>query len=447
MRIQFRQERGSILIVVVVLTALMGITLASYLHMVSNQNLSIMRSMAWNEAVAISEAGIEEAMAHLNRNRTNRVRDGWVLEGTNVVKEKIIHGQKYKTYIDAYADRPAIVSEGWVKHPKTGEMLPSPRAVRVTTTNDAIFAKGMVAKGSIDLAGKGIVSDSFDSTTEAGSTGGRYDVTKRRDNGDVATNSSVVDTLDVWNAKIYGKASTGPGGNVKIQNGTVGSLAFHASGATGVEDGWSNDDMNVYFPNVEHPGGGAYEAVGIPSVWMSGFYTIDGTPQWFDFVVPSGYYRLKTGLTLNNKSMVITGPTIFLIEGDISVSGTLGGITIATNANLEIYMAGNQAFIGGKGILNKAGRAANFSYWGMPTNTEVVLQGNGDFIGTIYAPQAALKFGGGGSTGDDFSGAVVGASVKLGGHYKFHYDESLGFFGPRRGYTIVTWNEIAWNTP
>ena len=81
----------------------------------------------------------------------------------------------------------------------------------------------------------------------------------------------------------------------------------------------------------------------------------------------------------------------------------------------------------------------------MPNNTKLTIQGNGDWIGTVYAPQADLYMGGGGASGDDFMGALVVKSVKLNGHYKFHYDESLGAYGPRRGYTIVSWNEVGWN--
>ena len=153
---------------------------------------------------------------------------------------------------------------------------------------------------------------------------------------------------------------------------------------------------------------------------------------------------MKSGFRLDNKRIVITGPTVFLIEGgDFTITGGNAGITIAPGASLQIYMAGPTTSIGGQGIVNEAGRPANFSYWGLPGNTLVRVQGNGDFIGTIYAPSAQLVLGGGGASGDDFMGAAVAGSVKMGGHYKVHYDESLLPFGQRRGYTIVTWNEVA----
>ncbi|MGZ8939985.1 MAG: hypothetical protein ACXW32_12300, partial [Limisphaerales bacterium] len=347
MKIQFKRNGGSVLVMIIVITGLMGVTLASYLHLVSNQNISIMRSMAWNEAVAVSEAGIEEAMAHLNRNRTNRVRDGWASNGTYVVKEKTLGLQKYKTYIEATAEFPNIISEGWVRHPQTGQMLPTPRTVRVSTTNDAIFAKGMVAKGNIDLSGQNVTVDSFDPNNNAASTGGRYDVTKRRDKGDVATNGSLLDSLDFQNAKIFGKASTGPGGGVELNNGMVGSLAFHAAGNPGIESGYFTDDTNVYFPDVNAPDILSMPVYGIPASWPAGNWLIDGTLTPFTYIVPPGNYHLKSGLNLKNKTLVITGPTTIMVEGgSLDVTGN-GGITIANGGNLQLYMNGPSAFIGG----------------------------------------------------------------------------------------------------
>src|SRR5690606_24725761 len=79
MKIGNRSSEGSALTVILVIVVVIGVTLASYLGLVANQNLSIQRSQAWNSGIPIAEAGIEEALAHLNRNGTNRIGDGWVL--------------------------------------------------------------------------------------------------------------------------------------------------------------------------------------------------------------------------------------------------------------------------------------------------------------------------------------------------------------------------------
>ena len=108
--------------------------------------------------------------------------------------------------------------------------------MKVPTRLDGLYMKAMVAKNKIDLNGNWVRTDSFDSSDTTGTynTNGRYDPAKAKDGGDVATNSRLIDSLDVWNADIYGHVSTGPGGTVVIgPNGAVGDKAwingFHVS--------------------------------------------------------------------------------------------------------------------------------------------------------------------------------------------------------------------------
>jgi hypothetical protein len=295
----------------------------------------------------------------------------------------------------------------------------------------------MVAKGSIDLAGNKIKSDSFNSSDPAASTDGKYDPAKALDGGDVGTNSSVLDTLNVWNADIYGKASTGPGGNVKLgANGSVGSQEWHDAGKTGIEPGWSSDDMNVYFPDVKRPWSSS-TIVFPPLPGISG-----GTA--YTYLLGTGNYQMTELKLSGSQVLYVTGNATLLVTQSIDITGT-ASIVIAPGASLNLYMEGATAKMGGTGIINNSGPASKFSYWGLPTNTSVEMGGNAAFVGTIYAPQAALTLGGGGSDTYDFSGATVTNSVKLNGHYNFHYDEALDAYGPRRGYIITNWNEAGWN--
>lgn len=436
MKIQLSSIRGTAMLIVLVTMTLVGITLGSYLQLVSNQNLSVMRSMAWNSAIPIAEAGIEDAMGHLNSNTTNRTRDGWTVDGTNVFKERFIGDGKYRVFITKDLEPPIIRSEAYVLVPLKNQYM-KPRTVRVATTNDALFAKGMVAKGAIDLSGNKVKTDSYDSSDPNYSTSGQYDPAKNKDGGDVATNSSVIDSLNVWNAEIYGKASTGPGGNVKLgSNGSVGSKAWHASGKNGIEPGWSKDDMNVYFPDVKRPWTGPVFPP-LPG-------TLAGTN--YTYLLADGNYEMEDLKLSGDQILHVTGNAVLLVTDEISITGN-AKISLAPGASLQIFMEGQTAFIGGNGLANSSGLAGNFSYWGLPSNKTVSIAGNGAFAGTVYAPQAALTLGGGGSNTYDFMGASVSNSVKLNGHYNFHYDESLKFFGPKRGYTIVSWNEgdTFWN--
>src|SRR6185369_14172819 len=86
------------------------------------------------------------------------------------------------------------------------------RAVLVTCSRKSLLLGAMVAKHKIDMNGNNILTDSFDSADPAKSTGGRYDVTKAGDFGDVASNDGIVNIVAAGNANIYGHVRTGPGG-------------------------------------------------------------------------------------------------------------------------------------------------------------------------------------------------------------------------------------------
>ena len=59
---------GSVLMLTLVSTGILTLALGSYLYLVSGQFRATARSQQWNASIPIAEAGLEEAMAHLNRN-------------------------------------------------------------------------------------------------------------------------------------------------------------------------------------------------------------------------------------------------------------------------------------------------------------------------------------------------------------------------------------------
>src|SRR6266542_5578708 len=65
-----RSKRGNTYLTVFWITAILGLMLGGFLKMVANQNAFTMRSQAWNQSIVVVEAGIEEALAHLNKNGT-----------------------------------------------------------------------------------------------------------------------------------------------------------------------------------------------------------------------------------------------------------------------------------------------------------------------------------------------------------------------------------------
>jgi hypothetical protein len=423
------RERGSALLITLVITSILGITLLSYLNLVHNQHRAVVRSESWNYAIAVSEAGIEEAMTQLYYSADNLASNDWTLQTNCYVKTRVLDRGGYIVQISNVSP-PVIYSHGYVQKPDSTNFIPA-RTVRVTVGRNGLFRKGMVARGNIDLMGNNIMTDSFDSVDPAYSTNGRYDEDKAKDNGDVATNSTITNSLAVGNANLYGHVATGPGGNVVLgPNGSVGSRTWVDAGNKGIEAGYFTDDMNVDFPLVTPP----FTTATAPSGGSVG-----GTN--YTLVLGNGNYSLTELSMSGQNKMIVNGNAILYVSGDASMGGQ-SYIYIATNASLNLYVNGTSASLGGNGIMNANANATNFMYWGTTNNTSLSMSGNAAFTGIIYAPDAAFTLGGGGSTDYDFVGASVTASVKMNGHFKFHYDENIGRVTPNAGYIVTSWNEI-----
>jgi hypothetical protein len=428
MHIRTNHQRGNVLIASLLTATILGTILAGYLSMASSQSRLTSRAQAWNLAIATAEAGIEEALTQINFTN-DFASNGWDVHNGLYTKTRTLGGNSYSVVIsNVFA--PVLISTGSVQAPMGASLIS--RVVQVTTYRNGLFTKAMVAKGKINLNGNNIKTDSFDSTDPNFSTLGQYDSHKVKSNGDVATDLDLVDSLNIGNANIWGRISTGPGGTASVgPNGSVGDFAWQTGGQHGIEPGWFTDDMNVFFPDVVAPfSGGAFTPI-------SG--NVNGTN--YDFVLgTSGNWQLPGW---GNQALLVKSnvQAVLLVTGDISMAGK-SSITIQTGGVLKLYMQGGSASLGGNGILNGNSYATNFFYYGLPSNTSLTLQGNGQFTGVIYAPSADFKLGGGGNNAQDFVGASVTSTVTMNGHFNFHYDESLGNLGGKRGFIIKSWNEL-----
>ena len=441
------RENGTALMISMLIVAVMGVSMGSYLTLVSSQNHSVARSLAWASAIPAAEAGVEEALTHLTRNDlVNIASDGWVLKGDGWYQKSgnLGGGFGYVTRIQN-VNPPLIVSTGIAPTPNGPAAIGTTeaailgaaldqrtfvrRSVRVHTLRDSsFFVKGIVAKGQIDLAGNNVKTDSFDSEDPNYSTGGKYDPAKVKDNGDVATNSGLIDSLSVGNADVMGRVATGPGGSIAIgSNGTVGDKGWVTSGQTGIQPGRSSADMNVSFPDVEAP----FTTGAIPAGGR-----VDGVN--YNYILEDGDWVISS---LSGK-VLVRGDARLYVSSSFSITGQ-GGIWLDESASLQLYSAAAQVTIGGNGVVNEGRLAKNFQYFGLPSNTEVKVAGNGFFAGTLYAPNAHLHLAGGGNNTEDFVGASISASVKINGKFQFHYDEALARLDDGgRGFLPDSWNEI-----
>src|SRR5712692_6253691 len=521
---KLNNQGGFALLLTIFITGLVGLMLVAYLSLLSNSNQAVMRSQAWNSAMPMIEAGLEDALSQLNAHgSTNLACDGWTQSGGVYWMNRTLGDGAYYVSISNWVANlpgnvPVVESRAYVPMPVqvasahdwmfAAVSVPDAtrnyigRGVRVNTTRDYLFTKAMVAKGQIDMRGNNVTTDSFNSSDPNYSTNTQYTSTKRKAKGDVATDSQLVDSLISGNANIYGHISTGPNGTASIgPNGSVGDLAWHASGSSGIEPTFSADDMNVSLPDVQLPfTSGAFTPTGgfvtnistsigtnasvattttypsgnpisvttnlvsssvyplgspgpVVTNWNGGGTKVTGytyptfTANYSAYTTNSyvtvAYYDYILGdgnyqLSSLSGNIYVNGAAVLLVTS----SATPNSITIADGKSLQLYNQASSFDLAGNVVLNGNGTALQFGYWGLPSNTSVSMHGNAGLTGTIYAPEAALTLGGGGNNIQDFIGAVIADTITMNGHFNFHYDEALDKVGPYRNYIVTAWWEM-----
>jgi hypothetical protein len=501
------KQMASALLVVMVLGGILCLFIMYYLSLVEQQNKLSVRSQAWNMAIAVSEAGLEEGLQVINSSDYPLATDGWSANGTVYARTNSMpDGNSYSVSIDLTTrTNPVLTSRAYISLPamaaassltmfaavgsdSTASTIVS-RAVRATCSKNpsSLFTAAMVSKHAIDLKGNGVLTDSFDSSNPAKSTNGKYDPAKYAgDFGDVATVDSLI--VGVQNANIYGKLHTGPNGGYSMgPQGGVGTHPWQGANGGGMQPGYFVQDANFTFPDTSLPTDTAtyltpqplYVIFPTNSV-IPTFYTVNHAwqlpsplPQgvvtnldkhnaisgysWTTFQTNILYVtnRLYDNVLYANQDYVssglqgttiVLGPNVRLVlpRGLTGNEQFFFNYTDNTQPGLTVYAGGTSASISGNQYVNPSGFAGSLLIYCAPTVTSFTLNGNGQFTGVLVAPNADLAMHGGGNSDQDFCGSLMVNSVGLNGHFKFHWDESLGRMKSDNNarYLVQTWNEI-----
>lgn len=407
------RQHGGTLIVTLIMAITIGTVLSSYLLLVGSRYELTARSQCWNYAVPVLEAGIEEALTHLQDDASRPSANGWTngtVGGQTVYAKQrsLSDGSMYYTVIyNAGTTNPYIYSTGMIPAPRKANTYIS-RTARVNGYNPPLFNVAFGAVNGIQMNGNGLAADSFNSSLSTLSNNGLYDSTKTSTNGNVA---SVNGPVDFGNHNIAGNLYLGPTvaqTNVSGVNGKIYS------------------DFNISFPDVVLPN----------TTWSTPTKTTVNGVQVYDLKT-SGDYVVPD----NAPVIVESGATVRLQVPDASKIPSSIHV-VATNGvsgNLSLYQVSGNGSI--DNVTLDSGRAVNFYYYGLPGVTSITYSGNSTFTGAVYAPEASLTLNGGGNN-IGFIGSVVVKSITMNGHYNFHFDEALLNAGPGRGLTITSWQEL-----
>jgi filamentous hemagglutinin family protein len=434
-----RSTRGSTLLVTAFLAIIAGSTLAYFLVGAQQELSNVNRSRAWNSALVLAEAGIEEGMTLVNNggwpDSTSYSSDGWTRSGnvysiTRVMDDKI---GSYTVSVTASSSGPSIRSVGTAyARDASYNSNNVKRAVLVRAMNTSPFPGALTMQKDVDMNGNNVTVDSYDSTDPYHSywpnypngrgygtyvnTGSSYNAI-RNDNGDVATDGAVSGIIDIGNAQVYGRVSTGPGGSVILgAKGSVGDVNWVPT--VGIQPGYVQSDMNVAFPDVTLPATNWVSLQNNQNIASSGAYTMD---------------QINGNMTISGSNVVLYVPNGIVMNGKDT-------LTIGTNAKVTMYV-GNTITDGGNGKINNSSEhATQLTIYGLPSLTSIKLNGNGAFWGAVYAPNARVQFKGGGNSGG-FYGSLTAYDIVMTGNSTFSYDEALGKMGSN-GFTIASWEEV-----
>jgi hypothetical protein len=467
------QPVGSVIPAVMIFTAVFTIIVGTVLSRTMSTYRQISHVASWQESLLAAEAGSDTAMAELRKtlidpvnafstwSGTDEAGNPLANQGKRLVCPTLVHKGEGNVDLDASVtiDAPPELNDGgerqWYRIRSTGTTyLPGvahvtadkrdhllrrlafhrdPKANKDVTRPQSTRLVEVIAKPTswenaitsdlpISLNNYKIVVDSYDSRFPEKSNNGLYDVTKALQNGDVATNSKLIDAGD---AHIYGDAYTNAG---SIVNG-------------GTISGEQRTDFYQELLPIKKPTWSSYEPS--PTVILKSATLTGGTSA-----NPKRYKVSK--ISLEGDDALTIAPSAFGVEsyteiwltGDMKTSGN-GSIVIQPSANLKIFIEGS-IDIKGNGTFNANSQPVRLQILGIePDNgasRTMTFSGNGVIVAAVYAPDHDITFGATGSAGT-FWGALTGRTITMGGTTYIHYDEALADRGHITDYKLYSWFE------
>ncbi len=436
------------MIVALIITAIIGISLASFIQL-SRTGLNISNRAFYNNAgINLAETGLEEAMWSVNKQITNSSAAwaSWTISGVNASRKwtGFTFDQNttgiVRVYVNNYnggGGNPKLVARATIT-PPVGN--PIEKWIEVTLRKRSKFANGLVAKDSIRFSGNNASVDSWNSDPDGNPATAAipYSATVKHDNGSVGSISVSVDAVLVQNADIWGFAATGSALPAVGSNGLVGP--FGTSSGT-MDPSRVSTDFSANFDPVTAPAG-TYITLGNINSGMT-------LPRVGDVAAGDGKYYYRAGqVNFNNAALTISNKVVLELtnsSSSIDIGGGSGALNINSGAALEVYAAGDIK-IAGQGAMNggtsmgTANQPINLQIWGTKTSStqDIQIAGNGVLSAVVYAPMGSVKINGNG----DVAGSVVANDITVVGNATFHYDESLGDMGGGNPYGITKWKEL-----
>lgn len=430
-----RPERGSVLIVTLLVLALLALGVGSYLSLNLNTSRLARLSYQQNAAFHLAEAGAEEGLWSFNQAHAGNPEawTGWTVQGAAAWRklDDFEFGGHTVGSIKVYTDntnpstgsKPRIVALAQIDTPG----LPSSsRMIEITLGRRSYFANGIVARDTVRFSGANTTVDSWNSDPDNDSSTAAvpYSEDVRNDRGSIATLAVENTAMLINQASVWGYVATG---GAAPEVGTHGSIrGADTPDDVLIDPARVTTDFSADLPVLTAP--------------------LDGTPldEVGDTLGTEGEatkWRIAN-LALNGKStLTILGDVTLILTATtgsaLDVTGN-ASIIIPDGSSLTVYVESDFK-IAGNGLANGNTRPASCRIYGTNTASQSIhLAGNGALKAVVYAPNADVQVNGNG----DIMGAVVGAVVTFTGNAAFHYDESLAYEDDNTPFGVTRWREL-----
>ena len=430
-----RSERGTVLIVTLLVLAMLALGVGSYLSLNLNTSRLARRSYQQNAAFHLAEAGAEEAVWSFNRAHAKQpdAWAGWTVQGAAAWRrfEGFDFGGgtrgRVKIYVNntspAAGSKPQAVALAEVG----SEALPAnTRMIEITLGRRSFFAAGIVALNVVKFAGTNTTVDSWNSDPDKNpaTPAVPYSEAVRNDGGSIATTAVQNNAMLVNHAEVWGHVATGGAAPEVGANGSV--LGADSPPDVQIDPARVSTDFSADLPVLGAP----LDGTPIVSVGAT-LGTVGQATKW----------RCNSISLSGNETLNILGDVTLILTATVGSALDVTGnasIIIPEGSSLTLYAEADLK-IAGKGLANANSRPASCRLIGTSaTSQSVHVAGNGALKAALYAPNADVQVNGNG----DVMGAVVGRSVTFTGNAAFHYDESLAYEGEDAPFGVTRWREL-----
>ena len=446
-------NRGSVLIVAMILAAVIGISLVTYLRLSTTSLNLAQRNFYDNSAMNLAETGLERALYCLNQNQVNGqsltnawpVADGWTTNSTSHVATATFNGfdlgpnttGSVRVFVRNYdlTGTVVIVSRSTVSMSGAPSLR---KFVEVTLSKRNMFA-GLVAKNSL-RGDSNLKVDSWASTNPSTGAYSPYSSGLAKAAGPIGVVAAGNGALNVGNdPTIFGTVNTGGGSISKSGSAKLSNVV----GGSGWNTGLENKAFTYSFPAIVIP---------VPSTLNTIATNITASatfPRVGDLQASDGkyYYNFMPGIGINYSTgtLTIKKPVVFMMLAHNGVNAIYTssaatftyGTAVGDTGSFTVYTDGNINFDSGANwFQNKA--PINTAIYGTNSSGQTfTTRGGGTFYGSIIGENATINF----DSGTNIMGAFCCKDMTLLGGVNFHYDESLGLVGGG-GFKVTKWKEL-----